>query len=104
MGDVVFLGPSDTRKSSNESFSIFKHAEPDLRDLLAKSLEISYCVALKLPGDTNLEDLAKLFHVSLERYGLYIHIPFYLIKILDIQKDFVLKLREYLIPMKRLSV
>jgi len=71
VGDVVFLGPSDMRKNPNEPFSLFKHSEPDLRDLLAKSLEISFNIALKLPGDTNLEELVKLFNVSLERDGLY---------------------------------
>lgn len=70
MGDVVFLGPSDIRKSSKEPYSIFEHAEPDLRDLLAKSLETSDCIALKLPGDTDYEELAELFHVSLERFRL----------------------------------
>lgn len=70
MGDVVFLGPSDIRKSQDEPYSIFEHADPDLRDLLAKSLEISPCIALKLPGDTDLEELADLFHVSLERFRL----------------------------------
>jgi len=71
VGDVVFLGPSDIRKDPNETFSLFDHSEPDLRDLLAKSLEISLNIAMKLPGDTNLEELVKLFNVSLERYGLY---------------------------------
>ena len=70
MGDVVFLGPSDVRTNRNQSYSIFKHAEPDLRDLLAKSLEISYSIALKLPGDTDLDELSELFNVSLEKYGL----------------------------------
>ena len=89
MGDVVFLGPSDTRKNQNESFSIFKHAEPDLRNLLAKSLEISYCIALKLPGDTDLDELAELFNVSLEKYGLYSLVLSNLMISLDTPKGFV---------------
>jgi len=71
VGDVVFLGPSDIRKDRSETFSLFDHSEPDLRDLLPKSLEISFNIAMKLPGDTNLEELVKLFNVSLDRYGLY---------------------------------
>lgn len=69
-GDIVFLDPSDTRKDKKETYSVFKHAEPDLSNLLSKSLETSYCIALKLPHDTDVAELPILFHTTLDKYGL----------------------------------
>jgi len=69
--DIVFLGPTDTRTKPNEPFSIFKNIKPNPLSLLAKSLEVSYKIALQLPGDTKIEELPQLFHESLENNGLY---------------------------------
>ena len=67
--DVVFLGPTYERDNLDEPFSIFKNVQPDPLDLLAKSLEVSYKIALQLPGDTKLEELPHLFNESLETHG-----------------------------------
>lgn len=69
-GDIVFLDPTDTRKNKKDSYSVFKHAEPELPLLLHKSFETSYKIALKLPHDIELNDLSDLFHTTFERYGL----------------------------------
>jgi len=68
--DIVFLGPTNTRTKPNEPFSIFHHIKPNPLSLLAKSLGVSYKIALQLPGDTKIEELPQLFHQSLENNGL----------------------------------
>jgi len=69
--DIVFLGPTSLKPKPNESFSIFKNITPDPLSLLAKSLQVSYKIALQLPGDTKIEELPQLFHETLENNGLY---------------------------------
>jgi len=69
-GDVVFLSPNVVERKQNEKFSLYKHLQPDLRMLIAKSLEISHCISIKLPADTDLEDMAEFFNSSLEYYEL----------------------------------
>jgi len=68
--DVVFLGPTYEIGNPDEPFSIFKNVQPDPLNLLAKSLEVSYKIAIQFPGDTQLEELPRLFNESLEKYGL----------------------------------
>ena len=67
--DVIFLDPSDDRRSKADPFSIFKNIKPDPLTLLAKSLEVSEKIVLQLPGDTEIEELPQLLHQSLEKYG-----------------------------------
>jgi hypothetical protein len=55
-GDVVFLDPCVYKYTPNgKPFSIKDNLRPDLTRLLAKSLEISTCIAIKLPKDTELD-------------------------------------------------
>ena len=68
--DMVFLDPIDNRNgNTTQRFSIFKHLSPDPRELVAKALEVSRSIALKLPYDVMYEEIAELFNVSLKKFG-----------------------------------
>lgn len=77
-GDVVFLNPMNTYNydkilrlsTSPEGFSLLRHMEPNLINLLRKAFQVSDKVALKLPGYTDLDELAKLFNIVLERNNM----------------------------------
>lgn len=69
--DVVFLNPSICiPDKQTEHFSIFKHLKHDLIQLLTKSLEITPKVAIKLPGNTDLDEVVKLFNIAVNRKNL----------------------------------
>jgi 23S rRNA G2445 N2-methylase RlmL len=101
-GDVVFLAPSVIQRDAKEKFSLYKHLEPDLRHLLAKSLEISHCISIKLPAETDLEEMAGFFNSSLEFYELYKKYIFS--NLIDIPRDFALKLKRSSTMMTKWSV
>lgn len=61
--DVVFLDPVDIRAPLEQSFSIYEDLSPQLEHVLSKALKIARgSMVLKLPGDTSLEELPKLFY------------------------------------------
>jgi len=61
--DVVFLDPVDMRVPIEQSFSISQDLSPKLDNVLSKALKIARgSLVLKLPGDTSLEELPKLFY------------------------------------------
>ena len=61
--DIVFLDPVDVRIPLDQSFTISQDLSPKLDEVLSKALKIAKgCVVIKLPGDTNLEELPKLFY------------------------------------------
>ena len=68
--DVIFLDPADIRDSAIEPFSVFKHTKPELTQLLAKSLDMSERIGLKLPSDVDVNELPQLFHDVFEKHEL----------------------------------
>ena len=60
--DFIFLNPAWVPpRDTNERFSIFTHIQPDIRDTLKKSLQISKNISLLLPKFTELKEIATLF-------------------------------------------
>lgn len=76
VADIIFLNPSHMfttnpdNPEQDQDFSSIKHLKYDIASLIAKSLNISKKVALKLPGFTNLDELAETFHLALKEYGM----------------------------------
>ena len=65
--DTVFIDPVDVRNALSDGFSIFEDMSPNLIKMVAKASKIAEGrIVLKLPGDTNLEDLSKLFDCSID--------------------------------------
>lgn len=67
--DIVFINPCVADKQL-ENFSIFKHIKSNLVQLLVRSLEITSKVALKLPGNTDLNEIVKLFNLAASQKNL----------------------------------
>lgn len=74
VGDIIFLNPDainpHLKKEYTEDFSIFRYMKSNLKALLKKALKDSNRVALKLPGNANLDEVALLFHSATEENGL----------------------------------
>lgn len=69
--DIVFLDPVDTRTALQQTFSIFEDMSPNLIKLINKALKISGgYIALKFPGDINLDELPDLFNYSVGEDGM----------------------------------
>lgn len=79
-GDVVFIHPTNIFGKTNakkpayqvyqEDFSIFKHLEPNLKGLVVGAFKVTQKVAILLPGYTNLDELATLFHIVFEETNM----------------------------------
>jgi len=70
--DTVFLDPIDKRgPNPTKKFSIFKHASPNPRELVAKALETSRSIAIKFPADVIFEEIAELLHSAVGEYGVF---------------------------------
>ena len=61
--DIVFLEPADIRNAlDGQGFSIFEDLMPDIESIAKKAIEMSNgSIVLKLPADTSLEEISKLF-------------------------------------------
>jgi len=76
ISDIIFLNPSHTfipnqeDPESHKDFSLKRHLKHDLPSLIAKSFSVSKKVALRLPGYTNLDELAEVFHLALKEYAM----------------------------------
>ena len=76
--DLVFINTNYNNCFTNEenvnknknSFSIFKHISPDLRQTINISLKISDNIQLILPKFTNISELAILFNEQLNLLNL----------------------------------
>jgi len=63
--DVVFINSDFCQNLSLEAL------DSELSTLLAKSLQVSHSVALKLPANINIDDLPHLFNVIIDKYNIY---------------------------------
>ena len=64
--DVVFLNPSsDFKKNDNEKFSLFKHIQPDIIEILKKTFEISSNFLLLLPKFLDFSELPIIFNMAM---------------------------------------
>ncbi len=66
--DIVFLEPVDVRKTlDGQGFSIFEDLQPGIESIVKKALEMSNGhIVLKLPSDTSLEEISRLFHSCID--------------------------------------
>ena len=62
--DVVFI---DSDFCQNLSLEVI---DSELSSLLAKSLQVSHSVALKLPADIKIDQLPLLFNMIVEKYDM----------------------------------
>lgn len=63
--DFVFLNPNYVKRKE-EKFSLFKHIEPDIFEIIKKGLEVSNNIMLLLPKYTDISELAMIFASLLE--------------------------------------
>lgn len=60
--DLVFLNPNwDYKKTDNERFSLLKHIQPDLVEILRKTWEISHNFMLLLPKFSDFSEIPLIF-------------------------------------------
>ena len=60
--DLVFLNPTCVyKKNDNEAFSLFKHIQPDLIEIMIKTWEISHNFILLLPRFYDFTEIPLLF-------------------------------------------
>lgn len=63
--DFVFLNPNYIKRK-DEKFTLFKHIEPDIFEIIKKSLEVSNNLMLLLPKYTDISELAMIFASLIE--------------------------------------
>jgi hypothetical protein len=68
--DLVFLNPNFLKKK-DENFSVFKHIDPDIFEMIRKGLEMSQNIILLLPKYTDISELAMVFASMLEDMNMY---------------------------------
>lgn len=70
--DIVFLEPADVRKAlDGQGFSIFEDLMPDIEEIVKKAIEMSNGhIVLKLPADTSLEEISKLFDLTVDENSI----------------------------------
>ena len=59
--DLVFLAPEELKLQDKASFSILRNLTPNLQKMIARSVNISSNICLKLPYHTQVEEIGEFF-------------------------------------------